>query len=303
MCKSEMIWECAAACFCECGAGLDLRDSHHRFRAALQTPAKEIMSRSWREVVSQYSQLSFTIASDRLPALSGLARQMAAKRPGASYLAGLWSDSLDLDLLWHSTTLDNHPVPSGSCSSPSWSWAEKGSHVAFPKIEHGNNVSKRGIAERWFKVVKVDCIPATADPTGQVEEGRLMVEVAMFDTILHSITKTDCRPETVSTRKRPNGPLFHKFIEFRPDGKLSYPCGGGVKFDCARMALVEEFSASVDTNLVEYVMVLVRDVNMGIYRRVGMLLVDGATYRNGVELVRCDSPFDEGGEYRTVTIM
>jgi hypothetical protein len=310
MCKNEMIWECNEMSFCECGRqGFYFADSHHKFRTALESSAADSHALAWRDVVSEYSTLSLTVLSDRLPALSGLASQMAAKRPGAKYLAGLWSDTIDFDLLWYSASLDGHSVPSGSCSAPTWSWVEKGSRVTFPPISHGDSMKDwihrpRGVVRQWFKIFDMDCTPSTADPTGQVRDAKLKVHALVFETVLHSITERDCRPETAFTRKQKYGPLFH-FVEFRPDRQPNYPRNGTVTVQCVRMALFEQLSrlGKPFKNIVEYVIVLERDEHANVYRRVGMLILDRATYKDDAEVTRMDSPFHDDGEWRMITIV
>ncbi|KAF8860244.1 HET-domain-containing protein [Acephala macrosclerotiorum] len=60
----------------------------------------------WHTVVRNYSHLKLTVESDRLPAIAGLAREAEECRVGP-YLAGLWGDSLLLDLTWRI----DHPIP------------------------------------------------------------------------------------------------------------------------------------------------------------------------------------------------
>ncbi|RAL64229.1 hypothetical protein DID88_002121 [Monilinia fructigena] len=69
------------------------------------------------------------MASDRLPALSGIAQYfdnyMKGGVRGAQYLAGLWKDSLVKDLCWYVQVSENHCAPSRAkpYRAPTWSWA------------------------------------------------------------------------------------------------------------------------------------------------------------------------------------
>lgn len=83
----------------------------------------------WHKMVAQYSNLNLSRMSDRLPALSGLAEQISPEsRP---YLAGLWQDTLRLDLLWRIDCItESHKRIPGS-QSPSWSWASVSSGVKY----------------------------------------------------------------------------------------------------------------------------------------------------------------------------
>ncbi|RFU23759.1 hypothetical protein B7463_g12578, partial [Scytalidium lignicola] len=92
----------------------------------------------WYEVVENYTERILSVQEDRLPAISGIARQFAEivslpERLGApGYLAGLWNNlCLPIQLLWMPKQRAKR------CSSyiaPSWSWAsiEVPVHAIFP---------------------------------------------------------------------------------------------------------------------------------------------------------------------------
>lgn len=69
------------------------------------------------------------MASDRLPALSGMAQYFDAYMKsgvrGTQYLAGLWRDSLVKDLCWYVQVSENHCAPARAkpYRAPTWSWA------------------------------------------------------------------------------------------------------------------------------------------------------------------------------------
>ncbi|KAL5421399.1 hypothetical protein PMIN04_005637 [Paraphaeosphaeria minitans] len=78
----------------------------------------------WRRIVRDYSARSLTYSTDRLPALSGVAREFSAMYEKSRYLLGQWSDDLHLGLLWSQT----RPFPPSANTLawpqvPSWSWA------------------------------------------------------------------------------------------------------------------------------------------------------------------------------------
>jgi hypothetical protein len=53
----------------------------------------------WRSLMAYYSKRTITYESDRLPAISGLARYMQSTGAG-EYLAGIWKEDLWESLLW-----------------------------------------------------------------------------------------------------------------------------------------------------------------------------------------------------------
>ncbi|PKS13175.1 hypothetical protein jhhlp_000519 [Lomentospora prolificans] len=117
--RTELQLICREAKVCECGGSSVI----HTIEAAKMYPmprrkqeyAQHIVARMnpergrfqdmeaaihWHRIVSDYSKLQLTYASDKLPALSGCARDIANLTDnGGEYLAGLWRHTLDRDLL------------------------------------------------------------------------------------------------------------------------------------------------------------------------------------------------------------
>jgi len=84
----------------------------------------------WFEVVGAYSGRSLTKQGDKLIAISGIASRIK-EDCGYEYVAGLWKDTILLDLLWH-VDPNNNETPLAPRTpeyiAPSWSWASvKGS--------------------------------------------------------------------------------------------------------------------------------------------------------------------------------
>ncbi|GJD03653.1 heterokaryon incompatibility protein [Colletotrichum higginsianum] len=133
----------------------------------------------WHRVVSEYTCLNLTKTSDMLPALSGLAHE-TAELLDDKFLAGLWSNNIEQDLMWRVVTVadwrhQRETILKRGWIAPSWSWASTGSgcKVGFP-VFHGAEVldyKTPGIA----KSAKVTCPPAGADPFGSVCYGLLRV--------------------------------------------------------------------------------------------------------------------------------
>ncbi len=128
---------------------------------------------NWFELVAVYSGRSLTKPTDKLIAISGIANRIADDS-GYQYVAGLWKETLLLDLLWHVDPHSNSALlePRGTdYVAPSWSWA-----------------STKGIAASSFfqpelasvPLVQVKSVTASAsdvdaDPSGIVDHGVLTV--------------------------------------------------------------------------------------------------------------------------------
>ncbi len=78
-----------------------------------------ILYEKWQLLVSDYTERQLTVASSKLPALSGLAHAFAFDLGRDQYLAGLWRGNLIWDLLW----VVFHDAAKSKSRAPSWSWA------------------------------------------------------------------------------------------------------------------------------------------------------------------------------------
>lgn len=82
----------------------------------------------WQRIVGEYSGLALTLEKDKLPALSGMAKAIGMERQG-SYFAGIWSNSLIVDLTWRCCKgPGRRPTMQ---RAPSWSWASIDGEVDF----------------------------------------------------------------------------------------------------------------------------------------------------------------------------
>ncbi|KAK3362197.1 heterokaryon incompatibility protein-domain-containing protein [Lasiosphaeria ovina] len=131
--KNQLFWTCQDRIACEAyperlPGGL-VREVDH---PSLETEA------SWREVVAQYSGCELTQSSDKLVAISGLAKRVAQYRPEDQYVAGLWFESLHVDLCWKVGRPEPLPPPPGPYQAPSWSWAALNQRVIFPAEPSSN---------------------------------------------------------------------------------------------------------------------------------------------------------------------
>jgi hypothetical protein len=78
---------------------------------ALASRSPSLVAKEWIAQAVQYSALKLTVPSDRLPAITGLAK-MVHEIMNCRYLAGIWEDTIPESLLW----LTYHPSP----SHPEW---------------------------------------------------------------------------------------------------------------------------------------------------------------------------------------
>lgn len=133
----------------------------------------EPMERQWNSVLSNYNKRQLTNASDKLPALSGLARTYQ-DITGDTYLAGHWRSTLLHSLIWQAT---GHPTVPNTYRAPSWSWAAiDGSFGMFSPgmgFDKGDWVSLATIHDAWTNLKNEE------NPFGEVTDGQLDISAPL----------------------------------------------------------------------------------------------------------------------------
>lgn len=148
----------------------------------------------WPFVVEQFSNRKLSNASDKLPALSGIAKFLA-RESNDIYLAGIWKRYIFQDLLWRVSPYDDdttvwinkeyiresesvrsckrQSTVTFPCSyrAPSWSWAALDGPVKF---ETPLGIPRHAILCDYF--IK----PAGKDIFGSVKYGQLRIRVIIF---------------------------------------------------------------------------------------------------------------------------
>ncbi|KAJ8130503.1 hypothetical protein O1611_g3124 [Lasiodiplodia mahajangana] len=179
--KDELLWDCKESMVCECGQRPpDLPYN----QVAVRSKDDEFLSYKWRKIVEFYCSLNLTYPQDKLPALSGLAKQMQERKPKGTYLAGLWSDSLDLDMLWIPYGPDDGRID--EYIAPSWSWAQSGRKIIYPSVWRADEEQPAvKTLDVYFELVQASCSASYRDPTGKVTEGVLVLKSPLSAISVH----------------------------------------------------------------------------------------------------------------------
>jgi hypothetical protein len=91
---------------------------------------KDLLTR-WFEIVERYCKTDLTFETDKLPAISGLARYIR-NHTGDQYCSGIWKSQFHLGLIW---APDSQGVKRAlSSRAPSWSWASVDGPVQYPQF-------------------------------------------------------------------------------------------------------------------------------------------------------------------------
>ncbi|KAK0640788.1 heterokaryon incompatibility protein-domain-containing protein [Cercophora newfieldiana] len=190
----EALWDCSAGVV-ECQCGRMSPDKHpfgiHAWQRTLPNSdcTKKDKETLWMNTIYNYTERDLTFWTDRLPALSGLAKQFLtasktpetdeeAKRPFreislGTYLAGIWSASLPLGLCWYVPNIPGKRLSaeSGRYIAPSWSWASVSGNVNW-----NTHDPFRPAAE----ILDIQCELAGPDETGSVCGGEVCLRAKLI---------------------------------------------------------------------------------------------------------------------------
>lgn len=122
----------------------------------------------WQTICMHYAYRELTFQEDKLPAISGMASQIA-KKVQSEYLAGLWENNLMHDLFWQTAAVAIKPK---NYRAPSWSWASLDGRIDWPLWRVFSSCSK---CRTYCTVLDVQTTPAGLDPYGAVKDGFLKV--------------------------------------------------------------------------------------------------------------------------------
>ncbi|TDZ16726.1 hypothetical protein Cob_v010389 [Colletotrichum orbiculare MAFF 240422] len=161
--KTGIFWECRCAIKSEF-----LSDD-------LQWPLGEFFVRpegkewEWSFIVSHYTRAELSNPSDRLPALSGIARRQHEAN-GKHYLAGMWRERLVTQLAWFRNGIRKKRP---SWRAPSWSWASIDSAVIYWYYwDHDRIVQE---LETYIDILDAWTTPSGPDAFGRVNDGLLSI--------------------------------------------------------------------------------------------------------------------------------
>jgi hypothetical protein len=162
---SQLFFECRTHKRFETLPFLRMDGDHEEFLALTD------FQREWSEIVKGYTKGKLTKASDRLVAISGVARVMERKygEEIGGYVFGLWRGRLPGDLLWSvQSTGSSRVVP---VRAPSWSWAS---------VEGVVSVDKSDIMATCCEVLDID---VASDPYTHSTSGTIKLRCSPLLTV------------------------------------------------------------------------------------------------------------------------
>ena len=196
--QDQMHWKCYEAAESEDGTNLASLDSRqHRsksalsfddlFSSSLTERDDESVYTKWYRVVRLYTSCKMTKATDKLPAISGLAN-LVAKRSGDQYLAGLWLKDLAFGLLWSPSRGDAPRLTRPpSWRAPSWSWAALDGRVKFG---HHAFLSLRKTQQSCLDILEASVALSGVNPYDMVSSGHLLVAGRLVQLEYETLTES-----------------------------------------------------------------------------------------------------------------
>ncbi|EEH42056.2 hypothetical protein PAAG_03977 [Paracoccidioides lutzii Pb01] len=206
----------------------------------------------WRTMVSCYTALLLTKSKDRLPAISGIAKDLAARRK-SRYLAGLWEETLNDDLLWivpsRSWYKKARPHPR---NAPTWSWASVETYihywdgVLFTSLEEEKGELRERLPYTHFSTIKKCEITWSAvDEFGTIAGGFLTISGLVVEGVLEREVEL-LQGEGESIVHYVSLPSRYLRLEMKADYLLDLDGPGqtrpGAKVLCMRMSAMQEGS-------------------------------------------------------------
>ena len=179
--KTQLSWECRELHASESfPSGAPHHESWPNLTAYLQSwGAREIdddkinpLSIAWYKVVNLYSASNLSVSSDKLVAISGVAK-VFGNAFNDDYCAGLWKSNIIHNLAWKILSSDG--VRPSSYRAPSWSWASVDGLVQFE--DSFDESHALAFAE------SVEVTHVTDDTFGAVRDGVLRIRGQVFHGI------------------------------------------------------------------------------------------------------------------------
>lgn len=249
------------------------------------------IARLWRTMVSSYVTLDITKHGDRLPAIGGLAKHMAARRKSA-YRAGLWEDTLMDDLLWYcnGASRTKRPRPPAPRTAPTWSWASVDDRRIMYTDDiiywnEGLSEEEREPYQHFARVEGCTVTPGGVDEFGSIVHGRLQISGRLATGILgREVEMLDGEENVTHHVLFPGGVKMSMKADYLLDVPGDDQVLPGVEVTCLQMAWLKYGSSDAFVSLV------LRPVAGadGLYERIGCMGIGnrrGASLADSFELV------------------
>jgi hypothetical protein len=182
---NQIVWECREHTAMEADpenvnepdflAGYNLKSKMPVVTASNRHEIANLAIKWWLAIVSRYSQMHLSYSEYKLPALSGMSKEVAlilqqsSSNHQARYLAGLWDFQLFKQLTWFCLRYDDKTQRPPKYRAPSRSWASIDGQIMYNPSLYDISYDGSDVAS----VIEINVDLATTDTTGQVSGGQL----------------------------------------------------------------------------------------------------------------------------------
>jgi Heterokaryon incompatibility protein (HET) len=199
--EQEIVWDCKTSLHCECSRAetyqANLNAATPNLRQSL-TQCLDMLNisaygdcfrllRLWLSIIEEYSMRKLSVPTDRLPAISGLARRLddSGSQLG-DYVAGLWGYELLEQLLWARWPGDDPIKPRPpEYIAPTWSWASICEPVMWYEGDNRKHLPASGKAMVVVASLEdVRCQPFGLDSFGRLSNGHILLSAPAIEGIL-----------------------------------------------------------------------------------------------------------------------
>ena len=172
---------------CQESKEYEIDDNEVDDRNVSQHHVSLMMLGDWLAFIEFYSQSQFTLQTDRLIALSSIARSVKVERFGHQYYAGIWGSHLCRCLSWSSTTPCSATARKWCLDiAPSWSWASVTGGIQYPLRQWGAH------SESLLEILGVQTSVAEAsNQYGNIKKGALKLRALLCNIPLPTGTDID----------------------------------------------------------------------------------------------------------------
>ena len=125
----------------------------------------------WNLILDDFVSRKITYNTDRLPAISGVAKEVA-RHTRQTYKAGLWEQDIHTEILWYTSGNATRLVDN---IAPSWSWASLDFSTVDCHLFHQSGSDIGHNILRLARVLSIDVSYVGTDEFGQVASARMSI--------------------------------------------------------------------------------------------------------------------------------
>lgn len=188
---TELLFECRTSYRCECSPERKVWPTTPALipRAVSSKNVGAVWD-AWQRLVEQYSARDLTVATDKLPAISGIASKIH-QATHSDYMAGVWRGNLALDMLWSATSVATRSATPcftlETWRAPSFSWASLDTPVTYPRLDD----DERESFVPTIVLLAASIVPKGLNTLGSLSAASITIRGPVIECTMTSEMKSD----------------------------------------------------------------------------------------------------------------